>query len=310
LPFAYDPEARCDNWLVSLESIFEEDQERIALLQEWFGYCLTPDTSYHSFMLFEGESRAGKGTIKNVLVKLIGCANVSSVRLEMLGERFQLYPTYGKLVNVIDETDRVERFDEGLFKTLVAGGEVSFERKGKDNFSEPATARILILANEKPPIFDRSEGMWNRMLLIPFHKTFKDREDRGLEARLSLELPGIFNWALAGRQRLYKQERFTLPAISKVEREQYKLESNPARHWLTDNYLPKAGALRVVKTALYAQYVHYCKENGFRPLSSITFNREVKRTFPDSTEFRQQECGERVRYWKGIIPAEDGGHTF
>jgi putative DNA primase/helicase len=274
-----------------LESIFEEDQERIALLQEWFGYCLTPDTSYHSFMLFEGESRAGKGTIKNVLVKLIGCANVSSVRLEMLGERFQLYPTYGKLVNVIDETDRVERFDEGLFKTLVAGGEVSFERKGKDNFSEPATARILILANEKPPIFDRSEGMWNRMLLIPFRKTFKDREDRGLEARLQMELSGIFNWALAGRQRLYEQEQFTLPAVSQGEKLQYKLESNPAKYWLTENFTHKPNALSVIKPAMYTQYLQHCKENGFRPLSSITFNREVKRCFPEAAEFRQQECG-------------------
>src|SRR5262249_34255443 len=85
LPFNYDPQQRCDVWLRTLDEIFQGDQERIALLQEWFGYCLTPDTSYHVFMLFEGESRAGKGTIKDVLVQLIGRDNTSSVRLEMFG---------------------------------------------------------------------------------------------------------------------------------------------------------------------------------------------------------------------------------
>jgi hypothetical protein len=40
LPFDFDPEAQCPKWLGFLGQIFEGDEARIRLLQEWFGYCL------------------------------------------------------------------------------------------------------------------------------------------------------------------------------------------------------------------------------------------------------------------------------
>jgi putative DNA primase/helicase len=156
----------------------------------------------------------------------------------MFGDRFQLRQTVGKLLNVIDETDKVERFQEGVFKTYVAGGMHYFDVKGKAGFEARPTARILIIANERPPISDRSEGIWARMLMLNFKRSFKDKENIKLPRILRGELAGIFNWALVGLERLRDQDAFTLPALSASEVRQYKRDANPARNWLLDNYEP------------------------------------------------------------------------
>lgn len=71
LPFAFDPAAECPEWLRFLAEVFEADADRVALLQEWCGYCLAPDTSKHKLMMFVGVPRAGKGTIMRLLENLV-----------------------------------------------------------------------------------------------------------------------------------------------------------------------------------------------------------------------------------------------
>ncbi|MET3210365.1 UNVERIFIED_CONTAM: phage/plasmid-associated DNA primase [Paenibacillus sp. PvR008] len=44
VPITYDPEATCPRFLEFLNDIFDHDQERIDLIAEMFGYCLTTST--------------------------------------------------------------------------------------------------------------------------------------------------------------------------------------------------------------------------------------------------------------------------
>jgi putative DNA primase/helicase len=306
LPFDYEPLAQAQRWIAFLEEVFEGDRQRIALLQEWFGYCLTPDTSRQKFMLFEGVAGSGKGTIKEILVRMLGERNCSFVRLEMFSDKFQMRETVGKLVNVVDETDKIERMHEGIFKTYVGEGLFFFDVKHKDGFQTRPTARLLILSNDRLPITDRSQGMWRRMLLLPFKKSFIDKEDPMLLQKLCLELPGIFNWALQGLERLRERNMFTTPEVSDAEKEAYKLESNPAKAFLLDHF--EVGATKGnpdnIGSAVYQQYKQYCDEYGYKhPLSMIKFNRELRALFPGA-ELKQERVLNNVRgyYWYGIQP--------
>ena len=83
LPFEYDEAAKAPMWEAFLQQIFEGDVERITLLQEWFGYCLTPDTSQQKAMIFYGEPRAGKTTVANVLIAMVS----STSRLNLQSRR-------------------------------------------------------------------------------------------------------------------------------------------------------------------------------------------------------------------------------
>jgi putative DNA primase/helicase len=73
LPYAYSPGAQKPAaWLAFLQSVWPNDPDTIATLQEWFGYCLTQDTRYHKIMLMIGPKRSGKGTIGRVLTPCSG----------------------------------------------------------------------------------------------------------------------------------------------------------------------------------------------------------------------------------------------
>jgi putative DNA primase/helicase len=226
--------------------------------------------------------------------------NTSTVRLERFGDIFQLASTVGKLLKVIDETDGVKKFDEGAFKSYVAGERMLFDVKNRAPFEADPTARVLMLCNERPPIFDRSGGMFGRMLILPYRKSFLGQEDTNLRYELLADLCGIFNWALEGRRRLKAQGRFTQAAISQRERAVYELESNPARMFLEENVIIDEKG-QVAKRALFETYFKWAKDGGYRPLNESNFSHEVRRHFKKQIgEARPYILGKRVYVWTGI----------
>ena len=70
LPYEFDAYAKCPQWLEFLRDVCSGDAELIALLQEFFGYCLTDDTAQQKAMLLIGPPRSGKGTTIRQLVRL------------------------------------------------------------------------------------------------------------------------------------------------------------------------------------------------------------------------------------------------
>jgi hypothetical protein len=77
-------------WERFLAASLEGDQDKIALLRQWFGYCLTWDTSLQKMMFLVGPPRAGKGTTSRVLQKLVGERNYTAYNLWKLPENFGL----------------------------------------------------------------------------------------------------------------------------------------------------------------------------------------------------------------------------
>src|SRR5262249_25697470 len=63
LPYPFKADAGCPHWRAFLAHNLEGDDERIALLQEWFGYCLMTDTSLQKFLMLVGEGANGKSVI-------------------------------------------------------------------------------------------------------------------------------------------------------------------------------------------------------------------------------------------------------
>src|SRR5262249_50827950 len=62
-PSPFDQAADCPMWKAAVGRILEDDPERVAMLQQWFGYCLMPDTSHQRFMMFVGEGSNGKSVV-------------------------------------------------------------------------------------------------------------------------------------------------------------------------------------------------------------------------------------------------------
>jgi putative DNA primase/helicase len=298
LPYPFQPEANCERWLAFLERNLEGDRERIALLQEWFGLCLTPDTSRQKFLVLEGEGGNGKSVVCTVLECVLGSDNCSHVALEMFAEKFHLASTLGKLANIASEVGEIDKAAEGVLKCFTSGDPMQFDRKHKPAFSAVPTARLIIATNNRPRFTDRSDGIWRRMILMPFRVTIAENDpDRvhGMDKpewwEASGELPGIFLWSLVGLACLNENKRFTRSQLCEQGLADYRKQSNPARTFLTENCRDDDPTAGVVCQSLYKKYCDWCTDRGYRHLADHSFGREVKR------EFRRVERRQVSRIW-------------
>jgi P4 family phage/plasmid primase-like protien len=297
LPYAYDPDARCPEWARFVSGATEGNQECIDLLQEWFGYCLIHDTSFQRFLVLYGEGATGKTVTLDVLTALLGAANVSHVPVELFDRRFQLTPTLGKLANIATEVGEISRGAEAVLKAFTSGDRMYFDRKGIPGVEAFPTARLAFAANNLPRFADRSSGIWRRMLLLPYRVIIPaERQDPHLRGALLRELPGVFNWALAGLCRLREQSHFTEPRVCLEALEAYRTESNPARAFLQEwaYFHPKA---RTACGTVYERYRGWCHDRGYIPLDASQFGKEVARCLPQVVRKRGAGSEPSARSW-------------
>lgn len=283
VPYPYDPKATCPTWTRFLTTNLQDDDEQIRVLQEWFGYCLTQDTSQQKFLMMEGKGKNGKSVILAALTAVLGEANVSHVPLELFEQSFQLGATIGKLANIAAEIGEVDRVAEGVLKSFTSGDKLTIDRKYKSPISVAPTARLVFATNNRPRFSDRSDGLWRRMILLPLtYQVPDDQRVHGMDRPefWASEVSGIFNWALAGLWELRQWGRFTEPDAMKEQVADYKREVNPAQQFLEERCRHSPGR-NVSKADVYAAYRSWALTSGYQPLAEISFGKEVGRQFPE-----------------------------
>ena len=308
LPYGYIRGAKCPMFHKVTEENLPDPEHR-AFLQEWIGLNLISDSTFEAFMIFPGEAGTGKTVTCTVLSTMLGPASVSAIPLEAFNpvRTFPLAALVGKLANVAEEIGECDKAAEGLLKQLVTGSPVTIERKYGDPFQLRNRARLTFATNVLPRFADRSNGIWRRMLILPFSQVVPEekRDRRYLDPEWwigSGELPGVFLWALEGLRRLRARGRFKEPVECRVIREEYKRDSNPAGVFLLDNCTPDITAT-TPGNVLFKVYAAHVKDQGHHALSEPMFAREVRRLFPLADKQPNptwQPDGTKTRLWMGL----------
>ena len=233
------PNAKCPRWLAFLDQVFDGDGERIACLQQWFGYNLIADNRQQKLAMLIGPPRSGKGTTMAVMSELLGKHNVASSSLASLGGRFGLEPLVGKLAALIDEGHLGKFSDTSLvlerLKAISGGSEQTVDRKGLAAMPSVALkVRFTIALNELPRLSDSSAAMRSRLLVLPYFNSYEGQEDIGLLDRLLAEIPGITNWALEGLRLLRNAGRFKNPTAGEKILRDFVYLSSPIQAFLDE----------------------------------------------------------------------------
>ena len=216
----------------------------------------------------------------------------------------------------------LERNEEGLLKSFVGGDTIFFDRKNREPLSMVPTAKLLMAWNQRPHISDRSNGVWRRLVLIPWLYTLpEDKIIRGMNQwsywSQSDEMPGIFLWSLQGLLRLMRNGRFTQSEKSREASETYQIEQNSARAFLAECVKIGRESELIGTRELYTSYRTWCELEGRRPLSKVQFAKEVQRVFHTSARFKSTIRSDRSWKWNCIrLSIEDttgsniSGHRF
>ena len=293
--YDYNPSATCPRFMQYLEEVQPNEGSR-RMLQMMTGLLLLPDTSYNVAFFLYGQGGTGKTVMINVLEGLLGKDNSCCVPLANFAARFDKIHLTEKLANLVGdmpimpESGRIADM-EGLFKSVTSGDEISAERKFVDSKTARVTARCVFATNEMPHFSDRSNGIWDRLRLIPFNVVvrYTEKQDPRLIDKLLEERSGILNWALHGLAELREHTVFPQSAEGSLALDQLRAESDHEATFLSETVQTDPEG-EVNSMSLYTSYRRWCQENGYNsPVCSAKFKNALLRMFPEVQYIRRRD---------------------
>lgn len=309
------PGAGCPKFLQFLDDVCP-DVDVQETIRQMMGSCLVPHSFDKAFIVY-GDAGTGKSTFLRILRMVVGEDNCCNVALLDLGEKFRLWPLAEKLVNVVEEMSTDDplgkmRYIEGDFKNQITGGMITVERKGRDTVFAKCMATHVFATNVLPTFFDKTSGIWDRLVIIPFNQRIRDtgKQVLNFDQTLREELPGILNWALAGLARLRRSggKFFVADACAEVvalHRERCDQDGTYCREmFYQDNtrYVFLADA--------YEEFRQYLNANGLSPRSCMTFQTVMQRVWGvkpvplNAVDRRRIYKGMGMYSWRGNAGAD------
>lgn len=300
IPYKYEPSSICPLWIKTLKEIFENDEQKIKVLQDFFGYCLTPENNQKKALLLLGETDTGKSTILFILKDLLGQENVSNVPLEYLSHPQYTPLLINKIVNIDADVSKEAAKYEREFKIITSGEAVSCNQKHIPTFEFIPKCKIILAANIFPRITDHSSAFYQRLILIPAERRFSEKEkNRELNKQLKAELSGIFNWAIEGLKSFRLRGQFEQYDFMKDAVEELETDNNPSNVFFEEHIEICMGS-EIEKGELFKRYQEWAKETENYTLNSARFSTAVYKKYSVQTPKKAQgkETGKRV--WRNI----------
>ena len=276
-PVAYDPAARCPNWLAFLDMIMLGRKSLVEFLKRALGSSLTGITSDKAmFILYGPKGDNGKSTMVEVFEMLLGNYAMRTPVETFLKKREGAIPNdiarlRGARFVWAAENDRGVRLAESLIKEMTGGDRMAARFLHGEFFEFMPTFKIWFATNHKPTIRGDA-AIWRRLKLVPFDYTIpKDRQIMRHEvmAMFKSELPGILNWAVEGCLEWQRDGLGVPDEVIKATRE-YETEQDTFSMFLEEKCV-RAPNARVLSLALYREYKVWAEEHGETPATHKTF---------------------------------------
>ncbi len=288
LPVAYKKNGECPVFLKALEGMLPNEISRTQI-QEMFGWCLWRDYHIQDVFVLIGDGNNGKDTLLNVLIKLLGKGNYSSVPLQALCEdKFMAAELYQKMANVMAELPKGKIKDSSIFKSLTGGTSIPAQHKFGHPFEFVNFAKLIFAANEMPDSYDKTFAYYRRWMIILFAVRFGTTGhpiDKHILEKITTpdELSGILNWALEGLQRLHGQEEFTGKMTVEEIKEYYEQLTSPINAFISENIIETNNQVDFIpKDYLMEEIGKFCEEKKLLKPSPHQLTGVIKRNFSNN----------------------------
>ncbi|MBX3164196.1 MAG: DNA primase [Bacteroidetes bacterium] len=276
LPFEYDEQSTAPMFQKYLNEVLPDESCR-QVLAEYLGYVFMKNGNgnlkLEKALMLYGSGANGKSVMFEIVNTLLGADNVGNYSLQSLTNENGYFRAKiaNKLVNYASEING--KLETDVFKQLVSGEPVEARLPYGQPFTLTQYAKLIFNCNELPKEVEHTNAYFRRFLIIPFEVTIPEAEqDKQLHTKIiANELSGVFNWVLAGLQRLLSQKGFTPCDKVKQAVEQYKLESDSVLMFLNENEYQISSSNEMPLKDLFLEYRTYCIESGFKQVSIKNF---------------------------------------
>lgn len=294
----------CPIWEDFLNDIFDSDTETIRYIQKAIGYSLTGSTKEQVMFILHGVGRNGKSLFIETISEILGSYAQNIQAKTLMVKRNE---TVNNDIAVLkgdrfvssSEPSEGFRFDEGLVKQLTGGDKVTARHLYGENFQFTPKFKIWVSTNHKPIIRGTDDGIWRRMVLIPFNVQIPEHKvDKDLKWKLLREAPAILNWALEGCL-MWQKEGLDMPDMIEKASQNYRREMDILDGFIYDCCEVGEG-YKVRAKEFYQAYKRWVKENGEYEYSNTKFGKEMGKKF-------SKEKDREGLYYEGIrlIPLQN-----
>ncbi|KRL95549.1 phage/plasmid primase, P4 family [Levilactobacillus hammesii] len=271
-------------WTQFLNQIFNNDSELIDYVQKAVGYSLTGSTKEQVMFILYGNGRNGKSIFIDTIADTLGNyarsmqADSIMVKNNSSAANSDIARLEGARLVTSSEPNDGLRLDEGLVKQLTGGDTVTARYLYGKEFEFKPEFKLWLATNHKPIIRGTDDGIWRRLMLIPFAVKIPDnRVDKDLKYKLQREEVGILNWAVEGA--LKWQREGLKPPESVVQASQsYRNEMDVTAEFMEEcctvakHEMARAGQL-------YQRYRQWAIDNSQYQMNSTKFGKEMAGKF-------------------------------
>lgn len=278
----YDPSAKCPLWEKSILEWCCGDRSQVKFLQTWCGYSLSGKTDLQKFLFLYGGGKNGKSVFINTINHLL-----KDYAMAIQPETLMMRNTNGgasgdiarlnkvRLASAIELPDG-QAFNENLLKQLTGGDVVVARHLYRSEFEFVPHLKLMICGNHKPTIRGFDDGVWRRVLLVPFVADIKV-VDSSLTEKLKKELPGILNWCIQGWNN-YQNGNMAVPKCVEDATSEYRREMDFIKIW-SDECVEKTRGGIVKASSLSDSLRRWCEKNGYRTIGHNRLSPRLKQLF-------------------------------
>lgn len=318
--------AGCDGVLNAQAPLFERtvqealsnDMDLVEYFYRVLGYALMGKPTEDVMFIPFGNGSNGKSTIFGVVRQAFGtyarAADASSFisdgkTANAGGAREDLVRLRGARFLYVNEPDENGELREGSVKSMTGGDAITARGVYATASVEIVpTWTVFMPTNHKPIVKGSDNGIWRRLVLMPFERNFDNDptivKDPKREEKLLQELPGVL--ALCVRAALdYQKNGLVAPGSVKAARESYRTQMDLLAEWIEDCCDTGDGRTEE-SNRLWTSWEQFAKGRGILNYvkNSIALGRRLEARFPS-----QKGTG-GVRQRVGIqLKAENGSKT-
>jgi P4 family phage/plasmid primase-like protien len=274
--------AKAVRWLQFMKEIFCGDEALVNWIQRFCGYLLTGSTQEQIFLFFFGHGANGKTVFIEVLKHILGdygraiaSESLSESKRQAGSATPDLAALIGARLVISSETEDNTALAESLVKSLVSGDSMSVRMLYGAPIEFKPNFKLVMFGNHKPIVRGHDHGMWRRVRLVPFNRTFSPEEkDPALIDTLKAEAPHILAWMVDGSIAWHQQGLTDTPKTIQAATDAYQVDQDLIGRWLEECTLPSKYA-ETASAEIYANYRAWCFDNGHKPVSSTALGRKL-----------------------------------
>ena len=281
-------------WLDFLNDIFAGDKAVIRYIQKALGYSLTGSTREQVMFILFGKGRNGKSIFVETIAEILGdYSNNMQAKSLMVKKNDNVNTDIARLSKArfvtSSEPNEGFRFDEGLIKQITGGDKVTARFLYAEEFEYTPKFKIWVSTNHKPIIRGTDDGIWRRLVLIPFDVQIPEEKiDKDLKYKLLREAPAILNWMAEGAY-MWMREGLELPEKLKDAGQTYRTEMDVVEQFIQEK-CKRAEGVKETGKALYEEYKKWADENNEYKMDKNKFGKKLKE------KFRSKKMNNGVNY--------------